>query len=264
MTTRPVTTRPGARPQAASIARALRDGLRAEEAFGAADAILPVRTRPRPTLTARREAPRVTTPTPAPARNDETEALAEVAAGVAGCTRCPLCRTRTQTVFGSGSPTADLMIIGEAPGAAEDRTGLPFVGRAGQLLTKMLAAIDLDRERDVYICNVLKCRPPSNRDPEPPEIASCLSWLKRQIDLVAPRVILTLGAPATRTVLDTTESISRIRGREIARYGATVIPSFHPAYLLRNPAAKRESWIDLKLVRKRLDEAGSRRREDGM
>jgi len=237
-----------AREVALDIARSLRDGLRAEEAFGSADVVLPNRVRARPALALERDT-MVEESSP-----EAAVALAEMAAQVAECTKCSLCETRNLTVFGSGSPTADLMIVGEAPGAEEDRTGFPFVGRAGQLLSKMLAAIDLDRETDVYICNILKCRPPGNRDPEAQEIVSCLPWLKGQIDRVAPRIIMTLGAPATRTLLDTREGITKIRGRVVERFGTKVIPSFHPAYLLRNPKAKRESWLDLKTVRRLLDE----------
>jgi DNA polymerase len=156
-------------------------------------------------------------------------------------------------VFGAGDPDADLMVVGEAPGADEDRQGVPFVGRAGQLLTRMLIAIDLPRE-EVFICNTLKCRPPGNRTPELTEIAACLPYLRLQIELVRPRIILALGSPAARTLLDTREGITRLRGRIFPRFGCRVVPSFHPAYLLRNPRAKRESWADLKLVRRLLDE----------
>ena len=151
-------------------------------------------------------------------------------------------------VFGVGNPEADLMFVGEAPGADEDIQGEPFVGRAGQLLTKIIEAIDLKRE-DVYIANVIKCRPPQNRNPEPDEVETCEPFLFRQIDVIKPKVIVALGTFAARTLLRTLDPISRLRGRQFDYRGATLIPTFHPAYLLRNPSSKREVWEDMKLVR---------------
>jgi DNA polymerase len=165
------------------------------------------------------------------------------------CTRCKLCGLgRRQVVFGVGHPRARLMFVGEAPGEDEDRQGEPFVGRAGQLLTKIIEAISLTREQ-VYIANVIKCRPPGNRNPEPDEVATCEPFLFQQIALVQPRVIVALGKFAAQCLLRTTDPITRLRGREFDYRGATLIPTFHPAYLLRNPPAKREVWEDMKKVR---------------
>jgi DNA polymerase len=165
------------------------------------------------------------------------------------CTRCKLhAMGRKQIVFGIGNPNADLMFVGEAPGADEDLQGEPFVGRAGQLLTRIIEAIGLKRE-DVYIANVIKCRPPGNRNPEPDEVQSCQPFLFRQIDAIAPRVIVALGKFAAQSLLQTTDPITRLRGRAFTYRGATLIPTFHPAYLLRNPASKREVWEDMKKVR---------------
>ena len=170
------------------------------------------------------------------------------------CTRCKLHKLgRSQVVFGVGNPEARLMFVGEAPGADEDEQGVPFVGRAGQLLTKIIEAIDLKRE-DVYIANVIKCRPPQNRNPEPDEVDSCEPFLFQQIDAIKPRVIVALGKFGAQTLLRTQDPISRLRGRVFEYRGAKLIPTFHPAYLLRNPPAKREVWEDMKLVRQLLAE----------
>ena len=170
------------------------------------------------------------------------------------CTRCKLHTLgRTQVVFGVGNPEARLMFVGEAPGADEDEQGVPFVGRAGQLLTKIIEAIDLKRE-DVYIANVIKCRPPQNRNPEPDEVETCEPFLFQQIDAIKPRVIVALGKFGAQTLLRTQDPISRLRGRVFEYRGAKLIPTFHPAYLLRNPPAKREVWEDMKLVRQLLAE----------
>jgi DNA polymerase len=170
------------------------------------------------------------------------------------CTRCKLHTLgRTQVVFGVGNPQARLMFVGEAPGADEDEQGIPFVGRAGQLLTKIIEAIDLRRE-DVYIANVIKCRPPQNRNPEPDEVATCEPFLFKQIDAIKPTVIVALGKFGAQTLLRTDDPISRLRGRVFDYRGAKLIPTFHPAYLLRNPGAKREVWEDMKLVREMLRE----------
>ena len=174
---------------------------------------------------------------------------------VSGCTRCGLHRTRTQTVFGVGAPDARLMIIGEAPGADEDRLGEPFVGRAGRLLNAMLLAVGLKRE-SVYIANIIKCRPPKNRDPKPEETAHCAPYLKRQIELVRPKVILAVGRVAAQNLLGTTTAIGRMRGqihREPAS-GTPLLVTYHPAYLLRSPGEKRKSWEDLKRARRMLED----------
>jgi DNA polymerase len=167
----------------------------------------------------------------------------------ADCSRCKLhTMGRTQVVFGVGNPNADLMFVGEAPGADEDVQGEPFVGRAGQLLTKIIEAIDLKRD-DVYIANVIKCRPPGNRNPEPDEVEQCEPFLFRQIDTVRPKVIVALGKFAAQCLLRTNDPITRIRGREFKYRDAILIPTYHPAYLLRTPSAKREVWADMKRVR---------------
>jgi uracil-DNA glycosylase len=167
----------------------------------------------------------------------------------ADCSRCKLHTLgRTQVVFGVGNPDADLMFVGEAPGADEDVQGEPFVGRAGQLLTKIIEAISLKRE-DVYIANVIKCRPPGNRNPEPDEVEQCEPFLFRQIDTVKPKVVVALGKFAAQCLLRTNDPITRIRGREFKYRDAILMPTYHPAYLLRTPSAKREVWEDMKRVR---------------
>ena len=180
------------------------------------------------------------------------DALAAVRLDIGDCTRCKLHTLgRTQIVFGVGNPDADLMFVGEAPGADEDVQGIPFVGRAGQLLTKIIEAIDLKRE-DVYIANVIKCRPPGNRNPDPDEVETCEPFLFRQIDIINPKVIVALGKFAAQALLRTLDPISRLRGRVFTYRGAKLVPTFHPAYLLRNPASKREVWEDMKLVKNLL------------
>jgi len=165
------------------------------------------------------------------------------------CSRCKLHTLgRRQVVFGVGKPNADLMFVGEAPGADEDIQGEPFVGRAGQLLTKIIEAINMRRE-DVYIANVIKCRPPQNRNPEPDEVDQCEPFLFRQIETIKPKVIVALGKFAAQSLLKTTEPITRIRGREYKYRDAILMPTYHPAYLLRNPSSKREVWEDMKRVR---------------
>jgi DNA polymerase len=176
------------------------------------------------------------------------EALAATRADLGDCTRCKLhTQGRKQIVFGVGSPTADLMFVGEAPGADEDVQGIPFVGRAGQLLTKMIEAMGFTRD-DVYIANVIKCRPPENRNPDPDEIDSCEPFLLRQIAAIEPKVIVALGSFAAKTLLKTQSPISRLRGRVYDYQGAKLVPTFHPSYLLRSPGQKREAWEDLKLA----------------
>jgi uracil-DNA glycosylase len=181
--------------------------------------------------------------------NSPADALTALRAQIGDCTRCKLHTLgRTQVVFGVGNPQADLMFVGEAPGADEDVQGIPFVGRAGQLLTKIIEAIGLSRD-DVYIANVIKCRPPQNRNPEPDEVDTCEPFLFRQIDVIKPKVIVALGKFAAQALLRTDAPISRLRGRVFEYRGAKLIPTFHPAYLLRNPASKREVWEDMKVVR---------------
>jgi len=177
--------------------------------------------------------------------------LDTMAQALASCQRCRLWKGRTQVVFGVGNPRARVVFVGEAPGAEEDRQGEPFVGRAGQLLNAMLRACGLSRQ-EVYIANVVKCRPPGNRDPEDDEAASCLPFLRRQLALIGPEVVVLLGRVAARHLLGITAPISSYRGRFRRWEGMDVLPTFHPAYLLRNPQAKRESWEDLKLLRRRL------------
>jgi uracil-DNA glycosylase len=190
--------------------------------------------------------------TPLTFSSNAADALIAVRTEIGDCTRCKLhAQGRTQIVFGVGNPDADLMFVGEAPGADEDRQGIPFVGRAGQLLTKIIEAIDLKRD-DVYIANVIKCRPPGNRNPEQDEVETCEPFLFQQIDIIGPKVIVALGTFAARALLRTLDPISRLRGRVYDYRGAKLVPTFHPAYLLRNPASKRETWEDMKLVRNLL------------
>jgi DNA polymerase len=170
---------------------------------------------------------------------------------VASCRKCSLCETRTQTVFADGPPGARLLIVGEAPGADEDAQGVPFVGRAGQLLNKMIAAIDLKRE-EVYICNVLKCRPPGNRTPQPGEVAQCLPYLEQQIALIRPALICAMGLPAVGALLKLKGPMGAIHGKTFDYRGIPVIPTYHPAALLRTPSFKREAWEDMKRVRDTL------------
>jgi DNA polymerase len=189
-----------------------------------------------------------------PAGASGTDAVwQELAARVRACTRCSLHASRTQTVFGVGRRDADLFVIGEAPGADEDRQGEPFVGRAGQLLNAMLKAIGLQRG-DVYIANILKCRPPGNRDPQPDEATACTPYLSQQLELVQPRVLLAVGRISAQWLLQTDTPIGRLRGRAL-RYGERNIPlvvTYHPAYLLRTPLAKSAAWTDLCLVKELL------------
>jgi uracil-DNA glycosylase family 4 len=187
---------------------------------------------------------------------DRTDTLTLIQSDIGpDCSRCKLHTLgRKQVVFGVGNPNADLMFVGEAPGADEDVQGEPFVGRAGQLLTKIIEAIGLTREQ-VYIANVIKCRPPGNRNPEPDEVEQCEPFLFRQIDTIKPRVIVALGKFAAQCLLKTETPISRLRGQEFAYREAILIPTFHPAYLLRNPSSKRDVWEDMKKVRDILNGA---------
>ena len=180
---------------------------------------------------------------------DVQETLDIVREDLGDCRRCKLHQLgRNQIVFGVGNPRAELMFIGEAPGHDEDIQGIPFVGRAGQLLTKIIEAIGLTRE-DVYIANVIKCRPPDNRNPESDEVASCEPFLFRQVQVIRPRVIVALGTFAAQTLLRTNDPISRLRGKLFSYGDARLIPTFHPAYLLRSPERKRDVWEDMKKVR---------------
>jgi uracil-DNA glycosylase family 4 len=184
------------------------------------------------------------------------DSLDAIAGVVASCTRCPLYATATNPVPGEGNPDADLMIVGEAPGATEDETGRPFIGAAGQLLTKILGAVDLKRE-DVFICNVLKHRPPGNRNPMPDEVTACSPYLLRQIELIRPKAILALGTFAAQTLLQTKLAIGKLRSQVHRYYGVPLIVTYHPAALLRNPSWKRPTWEDVQLVRRILDSSVS-------
>ncbi len=186
---------------------------------------------------------------------DRSERLRTVAEEARGCTACRLCEQRKTVVFGDGHADAGLMFVGEGPGYNEDQQGLPFVGRAGQLLDRIIAAIGLSRQ-EVYITNVVKCRPPNNRNPQPDEIAACRSFLDRQIELVAPGVIVALGGVAAQQLLQTKDSVGRMRGRWHDVRGVPVRVTYHPAFLLRDPSYKRAAWEDMQLVRDRLLEAG--------
>lgn len=187
------------------------------------------------------------------------QSLEETANAASQCTKCGLCNTRTHVVFSRGNPEAKLMIIGEGPGQREDETGLPFVGRAGQLLDKILESAQLDRDNDVYICNIVKCRPPQNRVPTKEESQACWPYLEAQINFVKPKLILLAGSTAVQGVLQVKDPISRIRGKWFAcKNGAKVMPIFHPSYLLRNDSREVGSpkwlmWQDIKEVRKALD-----------
>ncbi len=185
------------------------------------------------------------------ARSNQVMSLESIRAEIGDCQRCKLAPKRTNIVFGSGNPNAELVFVGEAPGYDEDIQGLPFVGRAGQLLTKIIESIDLKRE-NVYICNVLKCRPPENRNPEPDEVASCNPFLKKQLASIKPKIVCCLGTFAAQTVLQTPAPISKLRGKFIDMDGIRVIATFHPAYLLRSPDKKREVWEDMKQIRAEL------------
>lgn len=201
--------------------------------------------------------PQAQAPAPATAPRDagtdeRRTRLALLAEEVRSCTRCALHETRQQTVFSRGDPFAELVFIGEGPGADEDAQGEPFVGPAGQLLDRMIAAMGYRRD-EVYIANIVKCRPPSNRKPEPAEMAACLPFLTQQVTLVKPRVLVALGATAMQGLCGTTEGITRLRGKwKLYKGSIPIMPTFHPAYLLRNPAAKRDVWSDLQDVMKHL------------
>lgn len=231
----------------------------AVEAYGSDFPLrLPARPTPDPPL------PAVCSPAPAPAiaradgpcaenaTGDEPRSLEELARSLEGCRRCKLSCGRTHLVFGEGHPHARVMFVGEAPGRQEDLQGRPFVGPAGQLLDRILEnAMGLRRE-EVYIANVNKCRPPDNRDPEPDEVAACLPFLRRQIRLIRPEVLVTLGRVATHNLLGVSTSMRRLRGQDHSFEGIPVVPTWHPAYLLRQPSAKAETWEDIKKVNRLL------------
>jgi DNA polymerase len=180
------------------------------------------------------------------------ETLEAIRQALGDCQRCPLGAKRRRLVFGEGDPHAELVFIGEAPGADEDLQGRPFVGRAGQLLTKIIEAMGLKRD-DVYICNILKCRPPGNRNPAPDEVAACEPFLIRQLQAIRPRFICALGSVAARTLLKTEAPITVLRGRFQSYQGIRLMPTYHPAYLLRNPVAKKKVWEDVQIIMKALD-----------
>ena len=195
----------------------------------------------------------MSTPQPVLSKDERTTQLSALCSQVAGCTRCTeLAETRTQTVFGVGNPDARILFVGEAPGADEDRQGEPFVGRAGQLLNKIIEACQLKRE-DVYICNILKCRPPGNRNPTLDEAANCREYLDGQIATVNPEYIVCWGSIAAQRLLDTTSPIGRLRGKFYNHGPAKVLCTYHPSYLLRNPAAKKDVWEDMKLLFRDMD-----------
>jgi DNA polymerase len=199
------------------------------------------------------EAPAIVPPTvrsPLPAE-DGKRRLVELATEISTCQKCALHATRKQTVFARGNPGAELCFVGEGPGADEDEQGYPFVGKAGQLLDRMIVAMGYERD-DVYVCNIVKCRPPSNRKPEPAEMTACTPYLREQLDLVSPKVIVALGATAVLGLLGATGGITQMRGQWKLYRGVPVMPTFHPAYLLRTPSAKREVWADLQAVLKQL------------
>jgi uracil-DNA glycosylase family 4 len=181
----------------------------------------------------------------------DSSILEAVRSELGDCRRCPLHRTRHRLVFGEGFPHAELVFVGEAPGAEEDAQGRPFVGRAGQLLTKIVGAMGLRRE-EVYICNILKCRPPGNRNPQPDEIAACEPFLIRQLQMIRPKVICALGTFAAHTLLKLEAPISVLRGRFHTYQGIPLMPTYHPAYLLRNPGAKKQVWEDVQMIMKAL------------
>jgi DNA polymerase len=211
------------------------------------------RNRPAPAPAAAGPAGEPAAPVAPAEGSDPAAALEALRAEVAECTACPLHEGRTQTVFGVGDPHASVMFVGEAPGAEEDRLGEPFVGRAGKLLDAMLAAIGLDRQAGgVFIANVLKCRPPNNRDPEPTEVAQCEGYLRRQIELVAPDVLVALGRVAAQELTRSQQPLAKLRGREHAFHDTPLLITYHPAYLLRSPADKAKAWADLKAVRRRI------------
>jgi DNA polymerase len=236
-------------PEGAGDWRAALQATGARPGTKSTEPIVPAAKAPAPT----RSRVVVTPDAPPPPMNS----LDDVRAAVAQCTRCPLYATALNHVPGEGNHNADFMVVGEAPGQTEDEQGKPFVGRAGQLLTQILEAIQLKRE-DVFICNVLKHRPPGNRNPEPDEVKACSPYLIRQIELVQPKVILALGTFSAQTLLETKTPIGKLRGQVHEYHGVPVVVTYHPAALLRNPAWKRPTWEDVQLARRILDSAPPR------
>ena len=239
------------RPAADTPPREATDGLREEGASSGVEAAEPAW---------RRGAPEIPPPglvIPAPSNDVSAAALladrslAEVAGLICECAKCGLCQGRKQAVPGEGPPDARLMVVGEGPGATEDETGRPFVGRAGDLLTEILAAIEYPREK-VFICNIVKCRPPGNRVPQPEEIDACVPYLYRQIDLVRPAVILAMGGTAAVTLLHTKQSLGALRERVHSFRGIPLVVTYHPAALLRNPLWKKPTWDDVRIARRLL------------
>ncbi len=199
------------------------------------------------------------TPRQAPAESEQAQRLRVLETEASGCTACALAGGRTQVVFGSGDPNAALMFVGEGPGANEDRQGLPFVGRAGELLTRIIEAMEMRRD-EVYIANIVKCRPPGNRDPQPEEVAACIGFLRRQIEVVRPRVLVALGRIAAQTLLGSATSIGGLRGEWHDFEGTPLRVTYHPAALLRSPTYKRPTWEDMQVVRdflRQLEESHS-------
>ncbi len=248
--------------QTADIRRALAQFLRTDALFGVRAVPIPQQACPTGSAQASAAASPVAGPTADPAvRGEKTAALKALDERcVKNCTKCGLATTRKKTVFGQGDPAARLVFVGEAPGADEDQQGVAFVGTAGQLLTRMIAAMGLTRDQ-VYICNVLKCRPPGNRTPAPDEVAACSPYLMEQLQTIAPQVIVALGAPAAQTLLQTGETIGRLRGRFHDYYPSgtallgepiPLMPTYHPAYLLRSPGEKAKAWHDLQMVMTKL------------
>ena len=231
-----------------SLTPELRDVLVYLDGIGYGELYLPRGEAADPAATVEAPAPAPETAAPAAERAAALAALARVAEA---CERCRLARGRAHVVFGTGDPDADLMFIGEGPGAEEDRQGLPFVGPAGELLNKIIRAIGLTREQ-VYIANVVKCRPPGNRDPQPDEAAACRPFLERQIELIRPKVIVALGRVAAQALLGTDQPLGRLRGRWHTVQGVPAMVTYHPAALLRNAAWKRPTWEDMQAVRDRL------------
>lgn len=235
--------------------------LSAEEALAAARALVAKEAAPAAAGTssvAERAIPPEIARTVTPDRNvevtgDAAASLRELDVLASGCTLCRLKDGRTQVVFGVGSPTADLVVVGEAPGQEEDRRGLPFVGRAGKLLDLLLMAVGLPR-KSVYICNVLKCRPPQNRNPLADEVEACAGYLQGQLEIIRPRVLLAVGKFAAQSLAGSQDAIGRLRGRIHAYRGTPLVVTYHPAYLLRSPNMMREAWRDFQLMRTVLDE----------
>jgi DNA polymerase len=256
------------RTELATLAQALREHLEWQKLTGASGVPRSTREIAEARSASARGAEPAPAPEPAPARavsvaapserlelGEQQRRLKVIADEVAACTTCRLHAGRTQTVFARGTGVAGLCFVGEGPGADEDAQGYPFVGKAGQLLDRMIAAMGFERD-DVYVANITKCRPPNNRKPEPDEMAACVGFLERQLEIIQPEVIVALGATAVQGLLGTTEGITRLRGKwKLYKGKIAVMPTFHPAYLLRTPGAKREVWNDLQAVLRQMGRA---------